>query len=120
MQLAVAQPEEVSEEFTVTIARLRALDRRDVDPGAIRELAHDRPERVAARDISPVDVRSPKHRRTAVDKEPGRRLAMSDDAVGPSAEHPVGHFLVRRDPASGVLPPAELGERDVEASYESG
>jgi hypothetical protein len=47
----VAQPEEVGEEFTAAIARLHALDRRDVDPGAIRELAHDRPERVAARDL---------------------------------------------------------------------
>jgi hypothetical protein len=36
MQLAVAQPEEVGEEFTAAIARLRALNRRGVDPGATR------------------------------------------------------------------------------------
>jgi hypothetical protein len=29
-----------------------------------------------------------------MDKEPGRRIAVSDDAVGPNAEHPVGHLLV--------------------------
>jgi hypothetical protein len=55
-----------------------------------------------------------------MDKEPGRRIAVSDDAVGPYAEHPMGHLLVRRDPASGVWPPAELGERSVEASCKGG
>src|SRR5262245_11545070 len=120
MQLAVAQPEEVGEEFIAAIARLRALDRRGVDPGATGELAHDRPARVAARDFSSIDVCSPEHRRTAMDKEPGRRIAMSYDAVGPGAEHPVGHFLVGCDPASGVWPPAELGERDVEPGCEGG
>ena len=45
---------------------------------------------------------------------------MSDDAVCASAEHPVGHFVVGRDPAPGVRPPAELGECDVEAPDEGG
>ena len=45
---------------------------------------------------------------------------MSDDAVGPDAEHPVGHLLVGRDPAPGISPPAELGEGCVEASREGG
>jgi hypothetical protein len=55
-----------------------------------------------------------------VDQEPGRRIAVSDDAVGPDAEHPVGHLLIGSDPASGVWPPAELGERGVEANCEGG
>jgi hypothetical protein len=96
------------------------LDQRRVDSGPTRQLAHNRSEGISARDFSPVDVRSPEHCLTAVYQEPGRRIAVSDDAVGPDAEHPVGHLLVGRDPAPGISPPAELGESCVEASREGG
>jgi hypothetical protein len=55
-----------------------------------------------------------------MDQEPGRGIAVSDDAVGPDVEHAVSHLLVGRDPSPCVSPPAELGERGVEVSREGG
>src|SRR5262249_47304868 len=102
-----------------------ALDLRRVNPGSIRQLAHNRSEGVAARNVAPVQIRSPEHRRTAMDEETRRRIAVSDDPVGPDAEHSVGRLLIGRDPADTKLtvtnPPTALPICSVtSACWESG
>src|SRR5207237_10462616 len=84
------------------------------------ESAHDRPECLAARNVSAVDVRGPEHGLAAMDEEARRRAAVRDHAISADAEHAMGHVLVRGDPATSVLPPSELRKRSVKASHECG
>jgi hypothetical protein len=53
-------------------------------------------------------------------EKPGRRIAVSDDAIGTDAEYSMGHLLVGRDPASRVWPPTKLRKHGVETSRERG
>ena len=77
-----------------------------------------RAEGFAARDDATVEMRGPKRRLSSVHEESGWRRAVSDDAVRTNAEHAMGHFVIRRNPAERVSLPAEFGERSDERGGE--
>jgi hypothetical protein len=118
VQLTAAQPEEVVEALLRAIAFRRPLDRRHVHSGSECQFTDNGSERVAPRNVSPVEIRRPQHRWTAVDEKARRRLAVGDHTIGADAEDTVGHLLVGRDPSASILPPAELRKYGIQARGE--
>jgi hypothetical protein len=73
------------EELRLPIARLRALERRRIEAGALGELLDRANEVTSPGHDSPVHIGSPERRLATMDEETARRQAVRDDALGTHA-----------------------------------